>query len=82
MATTTDLDATEQPIWTRQRNGTFDLKDVVHHTDRGSQAGFHRSSAVGKGPGTDTGIDTITTPCRGESSLRLGVGMDLRSKLR
>ena len=31
------LDAIEQAIWTRQREGVLDLKDVVHHTDRGSQ---------------------------------------------
>jgi putative transposase len=24
-------------IWTRQQEGNIDLKDVVHHTDRGSQ---------------------------------------------
>ena len=37
MATSMVLDAIEQAIWTRQREGVFDLKDVVHHTDRGSQ---------------------------------------------
>ena len=37
MATTMVLDAIEQAIWTRQRDGILDLKDVVHHTDRGSQ---------------------------------------------
>jgi len=31
------LDAIEQSIWTRQQEGVLDLKDVVHHTDRGSQ---------------------------------------------
>lgn len=31
------LDSIEQAIWIRQREGIFDLKDVVHHTDRGSQ---------------------------------------------
>jgi putative transposase len=30
------LDAIEQAIWTRQQEGVMDLKDVVHHTDRGS----------------------------------------------
>ena len=29
--------AIEQAIWTRQQDGVLDLKDVVHHTDRGSQ---------------------------------------------
>ena len=37
MATAMVLDAIEQAIWTRQREGVLDLKDVVHHTDRGSQ---------------------------------------------
>jgi hypothetical protein len=33
MATPMVLDAIEQAIWTRQQEGVFDLKDVVHHTD-------------------------------------------------
>ena len=37
MATSMVLDAIEQAIWTRQQEGVLDLKDVVHHTDRGSQ---------------------------------------------
>ena len=37
MATSMVLDSIEQAIWTRQREGVFDLKDVIHHTDRGSQ---------------------------------------------
>jgi putative transposase len=37
MNTTMVLDSIEQAIWTRQQEGIFDLKDVVHHTDRGSQ---------------------------------------------
>jgi putative transposase len=37
MATSMVLDAIEQAIWTRQQKGVTDLKDVVHHTDRGSQ---------------------------------------------
>ena len=36
MATSMVLDAIEQAIFTRQREGVFDLKEVVHHTDRGS----------------------------------------------
>jgi putative transposase len=36
-ATSMVLDAIEQAIWTRQKEGTIDLKTVVHHTDRGSQ---------------------------------------------
>ena len=37
MATSMVLDAIEQAIFTRQREGVFDLKEVVHHTDRRSQ---------------------------------------------
>ncbi len=37
MTTAMVLDGIDQAIWTRQREGLFDLKDVVHHTDRGSQ---------------------------------------------
>jgi putative transposase len=37
MATSMVFDAIEQAIFTRQREGVFDLKEVVHHTDRGSQ---------------------------------------------
>jgi putative transposase len=37
MATSMVLDAIEQAIWTRQQEGVLNFKDVVHHTDRGSQ---------------------------------------------
>ena len=37
MATSMVLDGIEQAIWTRQQEGVLDLKDVVHHSDRGSQ---------------------------------------------
>ena len=37
MVTSMVLDSIEQAIWTRQREGVFDFKDVIHHTDRGSQ---------------------------------------------
>ena len=37
MTTAMVLDGIEQAIWTRQREGMLDLKDVVHHTDKGSQ---------------------------------------------
>jgi putative transposase len=37
MATAMVLDAIEQAIWTRRHEGVLDFKDVVHHTDRGSQ---------------------------------------------
>ena len=37
MATSMVLDAIEQAIWTRHKDGVMDLNGVVHHTDRGSQ---------------------------------------------
>ena len=37
MTTTIVLDALDQAIWTRNRAGTVDLSQLVHHTDRGSQ---------------------------------------------
>jgi putative transposase len=37
MATSMVLDAIEHAIWTRQQEGVLNFKDVVHHTDRGSQ---------------------------------------------
>ena len=33
MATSMVLDAIEQAIWTRQKEGVLDLKNVIHHTD-------------------------------------------------
>ena len=35
MTTAMVLDGIEQATWTRHREGIFDLKDVVHHTDHG-----------------------------------------------
>jgi putative transposase len=50
MATSMVHDAIEQAIWTRQQEGVFDLKDVVHHTDRGSQYTSIRFSEAGIQP--------------------------------
>ena len=43
MSTQLVLDALEQAVWTRQRDGRS-LDSVVAHTDRGSQGGFNLSS--------------------------------------
>ena len=43
MTTQLVLDALEQAIWTRHREG-HDLDGLVHHSDRGSQGGFNWSS--------------------------------------
>ena len=40
MATSMVLDAIKQATWTRQQQGVMDLKDVVHHTDRGLAVHF------------------------------------------
>jgi putative transposase len=37
MKTSLVLDALEQAIWTRSRDGIDDLSDLIHHSDRGSQ---------------------------------------------
>jgi putative transposase len=37
MQTALVLDALEQALWTRRRDGTGDLAGLVHHTDAGSQ---------------------------------------------
>ena len=44
MTTSMVLDALEQAIWTRQREGRDDFTALVAHTDHGSQGGFRRSS--------------------------------------
>ena len=78
MATSMVLDAIEQAIWTRQQEGTIDLKDVVHHTDRGSQTRFNRwtqhlddggvcdGTTTGMGSGVDgAGGDALTGTAAG-----------------
>jgi putative transposase len=55
MKTALVLDALEQALWTRQRDGAGDLAGLVHHTDAGSQLGFKGSSQhdlVDMGKGT------------------------------
>jgi len=44
MKTALVLDALEQAIWTRARDGVTDLSGLVHHNDAGSQTGLNRSS--------------------------------------
>jgi putative transposase len=38
------LDALEQAVWTRQRDGVDDLSGLICHHDAGSQGGLNRSS--------------------------------------
>src|SRR5206468_12358687 len=44
MRTALVLDALEQALWARRRDGQGSLAGLVHHTDAGSQGGFNRSS--------------------------------------
>jgi len=44
MRTALVLDALEQALWARRRDGRGSLAGLVHHTDAGSQGGFNRSS--------------------------------------
>jgi putative transposase len=61
MTTTLVLDAVEQAIWVRARDGIADLTGLVHHTDAGSQGGFNWSSQhpdeKGCVDGTASGMD-------------------------
>jgi putative transposase len=63
MATSMVLDAIEQAIWTRQQQGVLNFKDVVHHTDRGSQirrhcdGSCHRTVVAFPGPARGRGAD-------------------------
>jgi len=42
MRTALVLDAIEQAIWTRAREGISELAGLVHHNDAGSQTGLDR----------------------------------------
>ena len=44
MRTQLVLDALEQAMWVRRREGTASLVGLVHHTDAGSQPGLNRWS--------------------------------------
>jgi putative transposase len=43
MRTALVLDALEQALWTRRRDGRDNLAGLIHHTDAGSQGRFNRS---------------------------------------
>jgi putative transposase len=55
MKTALVLDALEQALWTRRRDGDRDLAALVHHTDHGTQGGFNRSSQHLDSGGVDDG---------------------------
>jgi transposase InsO family protein len=43
MRTALVLDALEQAVWTRRRDGTGELAGLIHHNDAGSQGSTPRS---------------------------------------
>ena len=68
------LDALEMGIWTRQRDG-HDITGVTHHSDKGVQGGFNRSSqhlvisevfdgssAAGSGSGDSAEVEVARSP--------------------
>jgi transposase InsO family protein len=64
MRTQLVLDALDQAVWVRRREGATGLAGLVHHTDAGSQGGLNWSSqhldrggADGKAGGVDDGVD-------------------------
>ena len=77
MTTQLVLDALEQAVWTRQREGST-LDSVVAHTDRGSQGGFNRwsqhlliSGVVGDGDG---GLEHEDQRCSGGCASAVACG--------
>src|SRR4051794_28499163 len=58
MRTELVLDALEQALWTRQREGVTDLSGLVCHNDAGSQGGFKRSSQHPDQQGCDDGTNS------------------------
>jgi putative transposase len=49
MKTTLVLDALEQAVWTRSRDGVADLSGLIHHNDAGSQTEPNQSSQRRRG---------------------------------
>ena len=62
MNTAMVLDCIEQAIWTREREGIFDLKDVVHHTDRGSYT--RRSDSPNASPKPESNRRSVLSAAR------------------
>ena len=66
MRTQLVLDALEQAIWVRRREGTATLTGLVHHTDAGSQytsiAFTERLAAAGVDPRSAPSATRTTTP--------------------
>ena len=78
MRTDLVLDAIEQAIWTRAREGVTDLSGLTHHHDNGSQGGFNWSSqhlnrggvAIGKATWVEHRVDgAVTDEVAGASRL-------------
>ena len=56
------LDGIEQAVWTRQQEGMFDFKDVVHHTDQGSQYTSIRFMMSLAKPGIQPSVEPSAAP--------------------
>ena len=50
MTTDLVLDTIEMALWVRGHSGSAIEKGLIHHSDRGSQGGFNRSSQPWPGP--------------------------------
>ena len=72
MKTALVLDALEQALWTRRRDGNHDLAGLVHHTDAGSQGGFNRSSQYLDHGGSRW--DAVGSSCRSHRRVHVGSG--------
>lgn len=72
MKTMLVLDALEQALWTRRRDGTRDLAGLIHHTDAGSQGGFNRSSQHLDHGGSRW--DAVGSSCRSRRRVHVGSG--------
>jgi putative transposase len=59
MRTELVLNAIEQAIWTRQRDGVTNLAGLTHHHDNGSQGGFNWSWQHLDGGGVDGQADGV-----------------------
>jgi hypothetical protein len=74
MSTAMVLVAIEQANLTDQRNGLCDVKDIVHHTDRGSQTRF-KGSLQHRPFGLIVGDVGRHSECTGNGSLKAVVSI-------
>jgi putative transposase len=72
MRTALVLDALEQALWTRRRDGRDNLAGLIHHTDAGSQGGFNRSSQHLDHGGARW--EAVGSSCRSRRRVHVGSG--------